>query len=277
MNQSKIRELAIGGLIGAVYVVLSLAFHPISFGVYQVRVAEALTVLPFVLPAAIPGLYVGCLLANVFGQMGWLDIVVGPLITLVAAVLTRRIYFLRNHYVLNGAAIGAAILMWIGGVYLLTDLVIDVWTLLGILVSLIALVPVPLQVRRRPGLQARLNISVFASLILMAAAVFPLRTTDDVYFIICGGLLLLGSAGIVSVMVRIRISDGEPNLLLAPLPPVLLNAFGVSVYLAPIIGVNYWFSVQMIGVGQLIACYLIGLPLLLVLRRRGIFSMDPAR
>ncbi len=57
-------------------------------------------------------------------------------------------------------------------------------------------------------------------------------------------------------------------LLLAPMPPILFNAFGVSAYLAPLIGVSYWFSVQMVGIGQLIACYLIGLPILIVLHRR---------
>ena len=60
-------------------------------------------------------------------------------------------------------------------------------------------------------------------------------------------------------------------MLLAPLPAVLFNAFGVSVYLAPLLGFNYWFSVQMIGIGQIVACYAIGLPLLILLRKRGIF------
>jgi len=49
---------------------------------------------------------------------------------------------------------------------------------------------------------------------------------------------------------------------------VLINAFGVSLYLAPMAGFDYWFSVQMIGVGQLIACYLLGLPLLRLLQKR---------
>ena len=71
--------------------------------------------------------------------------------------------------------------------------------------------------------------------------------------------------------------DGEnPNVLLAPLPPVLVNAFGVSLYLAPMLGFDYWFSVQMIGVGQLIACYMLGLPLLRLLQKRtSLLRLDP--
>ncbi len=163
MRKFTIKDLSIAGLVAAVYAVLSLIFQPISYGVYQVRIAEALTVLPFLTPAAIPGLYIGCLLANILGGMGWMDIVIGPLITLVAAFFTYWLSTIKN---------------------------------------------------------------------------------------IKKGMLLV----------------------LAPLPPVVLNAFGVSAYLAPIIGVGFWFCVQMIGIGQLAACYAIGLPLLLILRRRKIFG-----
>ena len=53
--------------IAAVYVVLTILFAPISYGEVQVRVSEALTVLPFFTPAAVPGLAVGCLIANILG------------------------------------------------------------------------------------------------------------------------------------------------------------------------------------------------------------------
>ena len=58
------------------------------------------------------------------------------------------------------------------------------------------------------------------------------------------------------------------SMVLAPLPPVLVNAFGVALYLSPIVGFNYLYTVQWIGIGQLVACYGIGLPLLLVMARR---------
>ena len=168
MTRFGLKETALAGLIAAVYVVLGLAFLPISFGVYQLRVAEALTVLPFLSRAAIPGLFVGCLLANLFGGMGWQDIVFGPLLTLIAAILTRLVFTLTRR----------------------------------------------------------------------------LRETQTV----AGDTL---------------------GVALAPLPPVLINAFGVSAYLAPIMGVGYWFSVQMIGVGQLAACYGLGLPLLKLMQKRS--------
>ena len=53
-----------GAAIAAVYVVLTLVFAPLSFGEVQIRFSEALTVLPFFTPAAIPGLFVGCIIAN---------------------------------------------------------------------------------------------------------------------------------------------------------------------------------------------------------------------
>ncbi len=168
MKSFSLKDIALAGLVAAVYAVLTMAMAPISFGVYQIRVAEVLTVLPFLTRASIPGLFIGCMLANIFGGMGWQDIVIGSLITLVAAILTRAIYHLSRNR----------------------------WT-----------------------------------------------------------------------------KQKNPGVFIAPLPPVLLNAFGVSAYLAPLIDVNYWFAVQMIGVGQLIACYLLGLPLLLLLqRRKGLFE-----
>lgn len=78
-------------MIGAIYAVLTIALAPISYGVIQVRIAEALTVLPYFTPAAIPGLFVGCLIANIFGGNGLLDIIFGSLATLIAAFAVSRI------------------------------------------------------------------------------------------------------------------------------------------------------------------------------------------
>lgn len=161
MNNRHIKFIANSGLIAAVYVVLAVVFLPISFGVYQLRVAEALAVLPFLTAAAVPGLYVGCVLSNVIGGMGWLDIIIGPLLSLAAAIATRTI--------------------------------------------------------------------------------------------------------------RIQFGDSKLGMALAPLPAVVFNALGVSIYLAPLLGFGYWFSVQMVGIGQIVACYVIGLPLLILLRKRRIF------
>ena len=63
---------------------------PISYGPVQFRVSEALTLLPFYIPEAIPGLFVGCIFANFFGGFGLVDMIFGSLATLIAAVLTLK-------------------------------------------------------------------------------------------------------------------------------------------------------------------------------------------
>jgi len=134
-------------MIAAIYVVLNIIFAPISYGPIQVRIAEALVVLPFIDPSAIIGLFLGCILANVIGPLGMVDIIGGSLCTLVAAYLTYKV----------------------------------------------------------------------------------------------------------------------KNPKLAPLPPVLINAFGVSIYLHLIFDLPYWITVLYIGIGEVIACYILGYPLLILL------------
>lgn len=77
--------------IGAVYVVLTLIFAPFSFGEIQIRISEALTVLPYFTPAAIPGLFVGCIIANLFGGAIPFDIIFGSIASLIGAVFTYRL------------------------------------------------------------------------------------------------------------------------------------------------------------------------------------------
>ena len=76
------------GMIAGVYVVLTLVFSAISYGEIQVRISEALTILPYFTPAAIPGLFVGCLLSNLIGGSIALDVIFGSLATLAGAVGT---------------------------------------------------------------------------------------------------------------------------------------------------------------------------------------------
>lgn len=150
--------LARVGIIAALYAGLTIAFHPISYGPLQVRISEALTVLPFLMPAAIPGLTLGCAIANLFGPFGLIDVVVGSSLTLIAALLTARV----------------------------------------------------------------------------------------------------------------------PRPWLAPLPPILVNAVGLSFYLptmagVPLIGgIPYLSTFLAVGIGQAVACYLLGYPLLMVLLRRQV-------
>ena len=80
-------------MIAAIYVVLTILFRPFSFGEIQVRIAEALTILPVFTPAAVPGLFIGCLIGNIIGGSVLSDIIFGSLATLIGAIFT---YFLRN-------------------------------------------------------------------------------------------------------------------------------------------------------------------------------------
>ena len=90
----KVKWITQGAAVAALYVVLTLVFAPISFGPVQLRIAEALCILPMFTPAAIPGLFIGCLIANLLGGGIVLDVVFGSLATLIGAVLG---YMLRSN------------------------------------------------------------------------------------------------------------------------------------------------------------------------------------
>lgn len=93
MNK-KVNFICQTAMIAALYVVLTFVFSAFASGVVQVRVSEALTILPFFTPAAIPGLAVGCLLSNwLTGCVIW-DVVFGSLATLIGALGS---YALRKH------------------------------------------------------------------------------------------------------------------------------------------------------------------------------------
>lgn len=93
MKNKKVLFLVRAAMIAAIYVVLTVIFLPISFGEIQVRIAEALTILPVFTPAAIPGVFVGCLIGNILGGAILPDIIFGSLATLIGAIFT---YLLRK-------------------------------------------------------------------------------------------------------------------------------------------------------------------------------------
>ena len=80
-------------MIAAIYVVLTYVFAPFSFGEVQIRIAEALTILPVFTPAAIPGLFLGCIISNTLTGCMLLDIIFGSMATLIGAAGT---WLLRN-------------------------------------------------------------------------------------------------------------------------------------------------------------------------------------
>ena len=168
MDDTKTKFVAKAGIIAALYAAITILLAPISSGQIQVRVSEALTVLPYFEPAAIPGLFVGCLVANILVGNGPWDIALGPLLTLVAAILT-----------------------WLIGL------------------------------------------------------VFRKRKSLGLYYYV--------------------------GPLLALVPPVVINAFGVAYILKIVLDLPYWITVLWVGIGQTIAVYALGYPLLLLLIKRNFF------
>jgi uncharacterized membrane protein len=151
-------------LIAALYVALTVTppINVISYGNFQCRISEALNVLAFFEPAAIPGLFIGCVIANAIGiatgsGLGILDVVLGSPLTLVSAIIIWRV--------------------------------------------------------RKP--------------------------------------------------------------LLGLMAPVILNAFGVAYELHLVLGFPYWLSVLQVGVGEAVAVYVLGYPLLLaLLKQRTLIRED---
>ena len=94
MKKSKL--ITQSAIIASLYVVLTFVANAMGLasGAIQIRLSEALTILPFFTPAAIPGLFIGCLISNILvGGVIW-DIIFGSLATLIGAIGT---YYLRKH------------------------------------------------------------------------------------------------------------------------------------------------------------------------------------
>ena len=91
MKNKNVTFLTQAAMIAAIYVVLTYVFAPFSFGEVQVRISEALTILPLFTPAAIPGLFVGCLVGNILGGAILPDILFGSLATLMGAIFTYQL------------------------------------------------------------------------------------------------------------------------------------------------------------------------------------------
>lgn len=94
MKQTKAMWIAQSAIIAALYVVITVVLAPFGFGEIQLRVSEALTVLPVFTPAAVPGLFLGCLIGNILGGGILPDIIVGTIATLLGAIGT---YSLRRY------------------------------------------------------------------------------------------------------------------------------------------------------------------------------------
>ncbi len=116
------KAIAIGGLVAAIYVVVTLIFSALglSSNIIQIRLSEALCIMPCFCPAAVPGLFVGCLISNLIAGAGIFDIIFGSLATLIGAIGT---YLLRKNRwlapvppVITNALVIPAVLIYVCGI-----------------------------------------------------------------------------------------------------------------------------------------------------------------
>jgi len=137
------RSICVSAVIAALYAALTLLLAPISYGDWQCRVSEALTMLPLLTPQAIPGLFVGCVLANLLGpSAGITDIVFGSLATLIAAIGTW--YFRKNKILAaacpvlsNGIIVGLVLSLSFNLPFPLTALQVAAGELVAVILGLV--------------------------------------------------------------------------------------------------------------------------------------------
>ena len=153
-NKINIRKIAFAGIVAAIYAALTLALAPISYGNVQFRIAEALTVLPFFFPITLPGIFIGCIIANLFSPYGLLDVVAGSTASLLAGLCTMYLGKINKEstglkalacfppVIFNAVIIGAVIAFTItsgSAEFWSTFLVFGLWVGLGQLVVLYGL------------------------------------------------------------------------------------------------------------------------------------------
>ena len=113
MPKNKIRELTMGAMLGAIYAVLTMVLPIPQYAGVQIRLAEALMVLPFLYPGCTMGLFVGCVIANLLSPYGLLDVIAGSGATLLACLWTARLKHRRFAWVpptlCNAFIVGAVI------------------------------------------------------------------------------------------------------------------------------------------------------------------------
>ena len=137
------RSLCLSAVIAALYAALTLLLAPISYGDWQCRLSEALTMLPMLMPQAVPGLFVGCILANLLGpSAGIFDIVFGSLATLIAALGTW--YFRKNKWlaaacpvIANGVIVGLVLSLSFNLPFPLTALQVAAGEAVAVVIGLI--------------------------------------------------------------------------------------------------------------------------------------------
>lgn len=85
-----IKSLAVNGVVAALYVVLTYALQSVSYGPIQFRLSEIMTLLAWINPHTIPGLIIGCLIANIFSPFGIIDMIVGTTASAIAVIAISK-------------------------------------------------------------------------------------------------------------------------------------------------------------------------------------------
>lgn len=138
MNQNiSVKLVVINAMIAGVYAVLTLAISPLAYSEIQFRLSEVIVFLAFYNRRYIPGLAVGCILANLFSPIGMLDIVFGTISTLIVCI---AMYLIKNRYlaavagaIITGLIIGAE--LWYA--YQIPYLINAIYVAIGELIVLI--------------------------------------------------------------------------------------------------------------------------------------------
>ncbi len=90
MDSKMIKNLVFTAILASVYMVATVALAPISYGMVQFRLSEILVLLAFIDKKTIPGLVLGCVLANLYSQLGVIDVVFGSLATYLSVYLVSH-------------------------------------------------------------------------------------------------------------------------------------------------------------------------------------------
>ena len=105
MNRSiSVKLIVVNAMIASVYAALTLAISPIAYSEIQFRLSKIMVFLAFYNKKYIPGLVIGCIIANLFSPMGLLDVIFGTTSTIIVCI---AMYIIKNRYL--AAVIGAMI------------------------------------------------------------------------------------------------------------------------------------------------------------------------
>lgn len=109
-TRNKTRWIVMTGVIAALYTALTIGLAPISYGGFQFRISEVMTLLAFVNPMYIAGLTLGCFLANLASPLGFVDIIFGTAATFLSVYMMSKTQSLFKAslwpVIINGLMIG---------------------------------------------------------------------------------------------------------------------------------------------------------------------------